>query len=49
MISRRKILKSAATVAATGLMPNIAFGQTAKYAAKIAHLEAPTQPRHKGL
>lgn len=49
MISRRKILKSAATAAVAGLMPNIAFGQAAKYAAKIAHLEAPTQPRHKGL
>jgi len=48
MISRRTVLKSAA-LGAAGMMPNLAFGQTAKYAAKVAHLEAPTQPRHKGL
>ena len=49
MTSRRTVLKSAALVAATGLLPKMAFGQSAKYAAKIAHLEAPSQPRHKGL
>jgi len=49
MISRRTLLKSAAVAAGAGLAPTLAFGQTAKYAAKVAHLEAPTQPRHKGL
>lgn len=49
MISRRKILKSAALAAVAGMMPKMAFGQAAKYSAKVAHLEAPTQPRHKGL
>ena len=49
MISRRKILKSAALTAAAAMMPRMAFGQAAKYPAKVAHLEAPTQPRHKGL
>jgi C4-dicarboxylate-binding protein DctP len=49
MTSRRTVLKSAALAAAAGLLPKTAFGQTARYAAKIAHLEAPSQPRHKGL
>lgn len=49
MTSRRTVLKSAAVAAAAGLLPKMAFAQTAKYAAKIAHLEAPSQPRHKGL
>ncbi|MCC6609800.1 MAG: TRAP transporter substrate-binding protein [Burkholderiales bacterium] len=38
----------ALAVALAGTAP-VAHAQAAKYTAKIAHLEAPTQPRHKGL
>jgi tripartite ATP-independent transporter DctP family solute receptor len=49
MLSRRTFVKSAAALAGTALTPRLAFGQAAKYPMKVAHLEAPTQPRHKGL
>jgi len=49
MLSRRTFVKSAAAAAGTALTPRLAFGQAAKYPMKVAHLEAPTQPRHKGL
>lgn len=45
-----KGLKPAAAVAfALALVAGGAQAQTAKYVAKIGHLEAPTQPRHKAL
>jgi C4-dicarboxylate-binding protein DctP len=49
---RFKALKPAAGVAfaiALAVAAPGAHAQTAKYMAKIGHLEAPTQPRHKGL
>ena len=35
--------------AAAASTSRFAFAQSAKYTAKIGHLEAPTQPRHRGL
>jgi tripartite ATP-independent transporter DctP family solute receptor len=50
MTSRRDILKLTAGLAAAGASPGLSFAQgAAKYTAKIGHLEAPTQPRHRGL
>lgn len=50
MASRREFLKLSGGIALAGSMPGMAFAQGApKYTAKVAHLESPTQPRHKGL
>lgn len=49
MVSRRTVLTSGALTAAAAMMPRVAFGQAAKYPVKVAHLESPAQPRHKGL
>lgn len=50
MINRRTLLKVAGGASAAAVMARSAFAQSsAKFAAKIAHLESPAQPRHKGL
>jgi C4-dicarboxylate-binding protein DctP len=50
MTSRRDILKLTAGLAIAAGSPTLSAAQgAAKYTAKIGHLEAPTQPRHRGL
>ena len=55
MTSRRDFLQSTAGVAAiAATLPGVALAQSGsqaapKFTARIAHLEAPTQPRHQGL
>lgn len=47
--TQRRLLASLASLAAV-IMPSAGFAQSeAEYVAKIGHLEAPTQPRHKAL
>ena len=48
MSSRREFLKTAGGGALGATLPSLSWAQ-AKYTAKIAHLESPTQPRHRGL
>lgn len=48
MRSRRQLLKTTALLVAISCMPGMAWAQ-AKYIAKVAHLESPTQPRHRAL
>ncbi len=48
MNSRRNFLKLAGGGVVAAASPSLSWAQ-AKYTAKIAHLEAPTQPRHRGL
>jgi tripartite ATP-independent transporter DctP family solute receptor len=48
MSSRREFLKVAGGGVLAAAMPGVVRAQ-AKYTAKIGHLEAPTQPRHRGL
>lgn len=48
MNSRRNFLKLAGGGVVAAASPSISWAQ-AKYTAKIGHLEAPTQPRHRGL
>ncbi len=50
MATRREFLKATGGLAAAGLVAGEAFAQgAARYTAKVAHLENPTQPRHRGL
>lgn len=50
MASRRLFLKiTGGAVAAVPTMLGSSWAQSAKYTAKVGHLEAPTQPRHRGL
>jgi C4-dicarboxylate-binding protein DctP len=50
MTSRRRFLQLSSGLAVTGAMPQFARAQgAAKFTAKVAHLESPLQPRHKGL
>ncbi len=50
MATRRDFLTRTGGLAAAGLLGAPAFAQGApKYTAKVAHLENPTQPRHRGL
>jgi C4-dicarboxylate-binding protein DctP len=50
MTSRRHFLKiTGGAFAAAASAPSLSWGQSAKFTAKIGHLEAPTQPRHRGL
>ena len=48
MNSRRNFLKLAGGGLVAAASPSLSWAQ-AKYTAKIGHLEAPTQPRHRGL
>lgn len=48
MSSRRNFLKVAGGGVIAAASPAISWAQS-KYTAKIGHLEAPTQPRHRGL
>jgi C4-dicarboxylate-binding protein DctP len=50
MTSRRRFLQLSGGLAAMGAVPQFAQAQgAAKFTAKVAHLESPLQPRHKGL
>ncbi len=50
MTSRREFLKLTGGIALAGAAPTMVLAQGApKYTAKVAHLESPTQPRHRGL
>lgn len=49
MASRRHFLKITGGALAAASASSLAWAQSAKYTAKIGHLEAPTQPRHRGL
>jgi len=49
MFSRRVFVALAAVAASCAMLPPGAHAQQAKYTAKIGHLEAATQPRHRGL
>lgn len=50
MTSRRQFLQFTGGAVAAASTSNLAWAQgSAKYTAKIGHLEAPTQPRHRGL
>lgn len=49
MASRRQFLKITSGALVVAASASNASAQSAKFTAKIAHLEAPTQPRHRGL
>jgi C4-dicarboxylate-binding protein DctP len=50
MASRRQFLKiTSGALAVAASTPGISWAQSPKFTAKIGHLEAPTQPRHRGL
>lgn len=50
MASRRQFLKiTGGAVAAAASTSSVSWAQSAKFTAKIGHLEAATQPRHRGL
>jgi len=49
MASRRQFLKFTGSALAAAASASGASAQSAKFTAKIGHLEAPTQPRHRGL
>jgi len=49
MDSRRQFLKMTGSAFVVAASASRASAQSAKFTAKIGHLEAPTQPRHRGL
>ncbi len=50
MLSRRALARLGGCLALAATLPGPALAQgAAKYVAKVAHLESPLQPRHKGL
>jgi C4-dicarboxylate-binding protein DctP len=49
MATRRDVLTFTGGLAVAALVSPPARAQSAKYTAKVAHLESPTQPRHRAL